>query len=196
MNKILGSIFLAFTVISCNNINDNSSTTSPIKVEYGKSVNTDAFNNSFEQVLNSYYALKDAFVKEDSVAITKAGNALIVACDSLKLGELKVDEAIAATAKQNTESLSSEIKGILGEKNIDEQRKDFHLVSNDIYALIRTVRYDKAMIYFQHCPMAFDNKGADWISTSNEILNPYMPKKMLDCGVNKDSVDFRPIKQL
>jgi Cu(I)/Ag(I) efflux system membrane fusion protein len=42
--------------------------------------------------------------------------------------------------------------------------------------------------------MAFDNKGADWLSASNEIVNPYMPKQMIDCGSNKDSVDFRPRK--
>lgn len=192
MKKIL-FLFIYFAAIACSN-QEKKEDQAPIKVEYGKSANTDVFNTSFEQLLNSYYALKDAFVKEDTTAISKNGSNLIAACDSLKLKELKIDEAILATAKQTTENIASEVKGILGEKNIDEQRKDFHLVSNDIYSLIRTVRYDKQIIYFQHCPMAFDNNGADWLSASNEIVNPYLPKKMLDCGTNKDSVDFRPRK--
>lgn len=192
MKKIL-FLFIYFAAIACSN-QEKKADQAPIKVEYGKSANTDVFNTSFEQLLNSYYALKDAFVKEDTTAISKNGSNLIAACDSLKLKELKIDEAILATAKQTTENIASEVKGILGEKNIDEQRKDFHLVSNDIYSLIRTVRYDKQIIYFQHCSMAFDNNGADWLSASNEIVNPYLPKKMLDCGTNKDSVDFRPRK--
>ncbi|MFY8128572.1 MAG: DUF3347 domain-containing protein [Chitinophagaceae bacterium] len=193
MKKIL-IIAFSLVILSCNNSKENNEAVAPPKVEFGKSANSDLFNSSFEQLLNSYYALKEAFVKEDAATIAQNGNALIAACDSLKLQELKIDKDILATAKQNAENIASEVKGILGEKNIEEQRKDFHLVSNDVYALIRTVRYDKQIIYFQHCPMAFDNKGADWLSASNEILNPYMPKKMLDCGTNKDSVDFRPRK--
>jgi hypothetical protein len=192
--KKLSVISFSLVVLACNNSNESKQSEAPPKVEYGKSVNTDLFNSSFEQLLNSYYALKESFVKEDTAAITKNGNTLIAACDSLKLQELKIDKDILASAKQNAENIAAEVKGILGEKNMEEQRKDFHLISNDVYSLIRTVRYDKQIIYFQHCPMAFDNKGADWLSASNEILNPYMPKKMLDCGTNKDSVDFRPRK--
>jgi hypothetical protein len=30
--------------------------------------------------------------------------------------------------------------------------------------------------------MAFNNKGAYWISSSKDILNPYFGDKMLKCG--------------
>ncbi|MFY8091692.1 MAG: DUF3347 domain-containing protein [Chitinophagaceae bacterium] len=192
--KKISILILAISVIACKNNDENKEQQAPPKVEFGKSANSDVFNVSFEQLLNNYYALKEAFVKEDTTSIAKNGNSLITSCDSLKLQELKIDKDILATAKQNVENIAAEVKGILGEKNLDEQRKDFHLISNDIYSLIRTVRYDKQIIFFQHCPMAFDNKGADWLSASNEIVNPYMPKQMIDCGSNKDSVDFRPRK--
>ncbi|NNC61403.1 MAG: DUF3347 domain-containing protein, partial [Eudoraea sp.] len=33
-----------------------------------------------------------------------------------------------------------------------------------------------------HCPMANSNKGADWLSSSKEIRNPYYGEAMLTCG--------------
>jgi len=43
--------------------------------------------------------------------------------------------------------------------------------------------------YYQYCPMAFDNKGAYWISNETEIRNPYFGEKMLKCGENKDTLN-------
>ena len=37
-------------------------------------------------------------------------------------------------------------------------------------------------IYIQHCPMADNNKGADWLSLNKAIKNPYFGDKMLHCG--------------
>jgi hypothetical protein len=37
-------------------------------------------------------------------------------------------------------------------------------------------------VYYQFCPMAFDNKGAYWISKTEDVRNPYFGLKMLSCG--------------
>jgi Cu(I)/Ag(I) efflux system membrane fusion protein len=37
-------------------------------------------------------------------------------------------------------------------------------------------------VYLVHCPMAFDNKGADWLQPGKEVLNPYYGAAMLNCG--------------
>lgn len=159
-----------------------------------QSNNSEVFNKSFALILSSYYDLKNAFVKEDTIKITIAANALKTAADSVKISELKADAAIVETAKLNAQNLSDELKGLLGESGIENKRKSFVIVTNDVYDLIRVVHYDREKVYMQHCPMAFDNKGADWLSNTAEIENPYIPKKMLDCGEVKDSVDFRPKK--
>ena len=38
------------------------------------------------------------------------------------------------------------------------------------------------------CPMAFDGKGAYWITESREIRNPYFGEKMLNCGEVKEKL--------
>lgn len=36
-----------------------------------------------------------------------------------------------------------------------------------------------------HCPMAFDNRGADWLAPDELVRNPYFGAEMLACGVAK-----------
>ena len=36
--------------------------------------------------------------------------------------------------------------------------------------------------YVAHCPMAFDNAGANWLTPANDIANPYFGAEMLNCG--------------
>ena len=45
-------------------------------------------------------------------------------------------------------------------------------------------------VYYQFCPMAFDSKGAYWLSESNSIQNPYFGKKMIDCGETKETLSY------
>jgi len=60
----------------------------------------------------------------------------------------------------------------------------------------KMINYEGATLYLQYCPMAFgDEKGANWISNSAEIVNPYLGKNhpiykaaMLHCGELKDSL--------
>jgi hypothetical protein len=46
-------------------------------------------------------------------------------------------------------------------------------------------------VYNQYCPMAFNNKGAKWLSTKPEIRNPYFGDEMLDCGAIEDSINVK-----
>lgn len=43
-------------------------------------------------------------------------------------------------------------------------------------------------VYVHHCPMAFDDKGADWLYDKRDIYNPYFGEVMLRCGVVKDKI--------
>ncbi|GAC1439593.1 MAG: hypothetical protein NVSMB63_05040 [Sediminibacterium sp.] len=103
----------------------------------------------------------------------------------------QADTKIVATAKMYIVSISDELKGLMGEKELEAKRRSFQMVGQQLYDLIRTVQYDRAIVYHEFCPMAFNEQGADWLSNSSDIRNPYLPKKMLTCGEVKDSIDFR-----
>ncbi|MEO8173882.1 MAG: DUF3347 domain-containing protein [Sediminibacterium sp.] len=157
-----------------------------------KSANSEVFNQSFTQLLTDYYSLKDNFIAEKEEEIVQSAKNLEVSADSLKLTELKADSNLVNTAKIYSLGISAEIKGLLGEKDLEAKRKSFQMISDQLYDLIRTVRYDRAIVYHDYCPMAFNDQGANWLSNTAAIRNPYIPKKMITCGEVKDSIDFRP----
>lgn len=152
--------------------------------------NSGPFNQSYSMLLTAYLDIKEGLFKDDTVAINKAAIALQVAADSLKVNDLKADSLIKETAKNYAATISGSAKGLLGEADIDAKRKEFEMITNVLYDLTRTVKYDGKKIYYQYCPMAFNNKGAYWLSGEREIKNPYFGAKMPDCGSLEDSLDF------
>ena len=190
MKKII-LIALPIFFVACNSKDEKLKPADAPQVALTQSNNSDAFNKNFSLLLNNYYALKNAFIKEDTLAITTNAKKLLQTADSLSFNELKADASLIETAKTNTQNISDEVKGLLGEMGIENKRKSFQMITSDMFDLIRVVHYDKEMVYLAHCPMAFNNKGADWLSSTSDIVNPYLPKKMIDCGEVKDSVDFR-----
>lgn len=154
---------------------------------------TDGFNQSFNLLLNSYYNLKDALVESDTVKANKAAAELGVLADSLNVNDIKGDssaDVIRETADNFAGTISGSARGLAGEKDLEAKRKEFQMISDVLWSLTRTVQYDGGKVYYQHCPMAFDNQGAYWLSSSSEIRNPYFGHKMLTCGSNEDSIDY------
>ena len=178
--------------VACNGNNDQVVENEIKKDEpLTQSKNSELFNTQFDRFLNSYFHLKDALVlTNDTMAIASA-QLLKTNADSLKLDELKADKSIIEMAKGYQESISAEAAALQGEKDIEGKRKSFQVISDDLYDLVRTVRFDKQKLYHQFCPMAFNDQGAYWLSPNSDIKNPYFGKKMLTCGEVKDSVDFR-----
>jgi hypothetical protein len=161
---------------------------------------SDAFQASFRNLMATYYSLRDGFVNWDTGAANKAAIAIQLQADSLPYRELKsTDSSIIETARAFSQSVSAEAKGILGEQNIEQKRRSFYTLSENLYNLVRTVQYKGEVIYHQHCPMAFnDTEEAYWLSNTSEIMNPYLgtshPKYkagMLHCGDIADSLNFK-----
>ena len=161
--------------------------------------NTAAFNQSFDKLLNAYYALKDGLVEYDTAKANAASRELAIHADNLAIDEIRNDStgAIKETAKSYTGTISGSAKGLVGEQELEKKKREFQMISDAMYDLVRTVKYDQQKIYHQHCPMAFGEEDAYWISNSSEIVNPYLGKKhpkykagMVHCGDITDSLDF------
>ncbi len=154
-----------------------------------ESANSDVFNSQFSLFLNSYFNLKDAFIKEQINAIDAAADSVAKLSKVIPLKELKADST-QKTAQILIESIQAELIGLKGETDIEEKRKAFQMLGEQLLVLIQTVQYDRQIIYNQYCPMAMDNNGATWLSNSADIKNPYLPKTMLECGEVKDTLNY------
>lgn len=160
-----------------------------LPIASGVSVNTAQFNTQFNLFLHSYYSLKDAFINEQITTIDAAADSLAKLIAVVPIKELKSDTTQKA-AQILIESIQAELKGLKGETDIEEKRKAFQMIGEQLLVLIQTVHYDFEIIYNQYCPMAMENNGATWLSNSADIQNPYLPKTMLECGEVKDTLNF------
>jgi len=112
-------------------------------------------------------------------AYTRVKNAL-VASDS----EIAKQEAanLAMIFSEDTAKLKAMAEGIATAEDLEAQRKAFSKFSNAITNYFKG-SLSTGTLYKQHCPMAFDGKGADWFSNESTIKNPYFGDKMLNCGL-------------
>jgi Cu(I)/Ag(I) efflux system membrane fusion protein len=154
--------------------------------------NTSTFNQSYNTLLAAYTNLKDALVAGDTAKASASARELAIASDSLKVSEIQGDTGgvIKQTAAIYTSTISGYAVGLAGEPTIKEKREEFELIADNLWQLTRTVKYDGAKLYWHYCPMAFNSRGAYWVSNEREIRNPYFGNDMLDCGKVADSLDY------
>src|ERR1700676_3186481 len=146
----LGITYLALHKSDAGN-NKSEQKDTPLTI----SSKTSAFNRSFAVVLNNYYLLYDGFVASDGSLIAAASQKLNHSVDSIRFDQFKADSAIIQTAISLAQSVQGEIAGLNGEKTMEQKRREFNMITDELYSLIRTVRYDGSVVYHIRCSMAF-----------------------------------------
>ena len=138
--------------------------------------------------VNAYYGLKNALVATDEVSARAA--ALNLAATATAMAQGIADSPIYTSLKFNLDTIiaQSRIISEMQDKRCEKQRIAFSPVSDNMFAMLKSADIKNGGIYQQFCPMAFNDKGAYWLSDDNEIKNPYFGKKMLECGEITDSL--------
>lgn len=139
-------------------------------------------------VFDQYILLKNAFVQSD---VKKANKAAQEVQKSLTKVDMKLlTDDTHMQWMDILGNLDKQIKLIISSGKIEEQRTAFSEFSNQFYKAIKTFGLMGKTTYYQFCPMAFDNKGAYWLSESKTIRNPYFGDKMMDCGETKETLNY------
>ena len=139
-----------------------------------------AFKQQLADLLGQYLSLKEAFVNSDveqaATAAAKVGTALNGVDMSLLSGEAHMYWMEQLQALQAHSDKISQLAAI------ETQREQFDFLSQALIKTLKVFGVAEGTFYVQHCPMAFDNKGADWISKEETIRNPFFGEQMLSCG--------------
>ena len=135
--------------------------------------------NPLQSVFNDYFILKDALISSDRTIASKTASLLLTSINNLKMDELEMD--VHMVWMSMLKDLKANVHSISESSNIDEQRKLFITLSDNMYNLMK-ITTPETPIYYQHCPMANDGKGANWLSKEDVIKNPYYGAAMLSCG--------------
>ncbi len=152
------------------------------KTEAGKPEFTvsDIFQKQLSQLFEAYVGLKDAFVSSN-------------ADDVRKKATETADQLTAVDMKQLTGAahndwmiyhgeMASALERIKAAEDIEAQREHFEKLSYSLYKTIKAYGLGGITAYYTYCPMAFNDKGAHWLSDNDQIRNPYFGDAMLTCG--------------
>lgn len=138
-----------------------------------------AESTSIAEVVNTYYAIKNALVKTDGKTASLSAKKMLTAIASIKVESLSEQEK--KTWTMLSKDIQFDAEHIEETKDPKHQRDHFSSLSKNIYTLVKSSK-SSSPVYYQHCPMAFDGKGANWLSTEKAIKNPYYGSMMLNCG--------------
>lgn len=165
MNKYFGAIVM-LAMLSCTN-SKHPSTSAVVQIATTKgNEGVKLENPKIEAIYESYIALKNSLVASKYEDSKIAANQL-----SIYLADYQGCETTALIAKKISVS-----------KDLREQRKEFTYLSSDVIAMFMHTPIKEGVIYVDHCPMANNGEGGDWLSAEKSIKNPYYGAAMMDCG--------------
>lgn len=140
------------------------------------------FREQMHAFLTEYYLVQTALAADDAPAAQQAVVAVQKALDAVDMSllsgdghmlwmeQLKVLQEALAMAKS-------------AEEDIAKLRNAFAPLSAALIQILRVFGAPgDAPAHILHCPMAFENKGADWLQAAQETRNPYFGSAMLKCG--------------
>lgn len=155
---------------SCENPTGSSTSVKEEAAEQNQTAqeSEDGLNTRIVSEITDYYLeLKLALVEGESPAANKQAKNIVSVLNN-------TEEELLQNILEHAENLSDA-------DDLSGQRIEFEKLSGKMYELLTELDTERDL-YWQYCPMAFDGKGANWISDSEEIMNPYFGDKMLHCG--------------
>jgi hypothetical protein len=148
---------------------------------------SESTKRELKDVINAYLRMKDAFVNDN---IAEADEAASLMQDKVKQVKPESMKGQGLEAWQQHANLYIDIlEELRHTKDLQEKRSYFSHISEIVYCTIKSFGlHEDTELYAVFCPMAFDGKGAYWITESREIRNPYFGEEMLNCGEVKEKL--------
>ncbi len=144
------------------------------------------FQKQVSEVFDSYVRLKEAFVSSDATKVTEEA-------ENTQESLNKVDMKLVTGAAHSDwmsflKAMQTSLTAIAASDDIEAQRTEFSNLSTALYKTIKAYGLGGKTAYYEFCPMAFDDKGAYWLSDESKIRNPYFGDKMLTCGTVEEKL--------
>jgi hypothetical protein len=183
------NIAIAISSLSFIACNSNTSQTETVAEDsVADSNNSTSQAGPTTEIVNSYVKIKNALTQDNDKDAASAGSDMVKAFANFNKSTLSEENSklfaeIEGTAREHAEHI------IANAGNIKHQREHFEMLSKDVYDLVKGIGSDQKL-YWDHCPMYNNNKGADWLSETKEISNPYLGKAMPDCGTVKEELNL------
>ena len=131
-------------------------------------------------LITNYLDLKNGLVKENGEDAATAAKAMVAFFVQFDVSALTEEQKKSYTDIANDAKEMAEHIGKNPDK-LEHQREHFDMLSQDMVDLVKLFGAGQTL-YVDHCPMYNDKKGANWLSETKEIKNPFMGSAMATCG--------------
>ena len=151
----------------------------------------DEYRRQLWGVVEKYLLLQDALASDDKDGAARAAGETLEALSAVEMS-LVSDNAHNAWMA-NSMKMKAALDKIKDANAIEPMREGFDGLSNELIAVVGQFGvYEGKTLYKMNCPMAFNNKGADWLQTDRDIRNPYFGASMLTCGQVMEVIGEEP----
>jgi len=145
-----------------------------------------AFKNQLNEVIEAYLELKEGLVRANIDETQESSTELLAALDKLD------GNSLSGHAKNFWEEkkafLFKHTRLCKEATTIEGKRENFIFLSQPLIKIVEAFGANQKL-YVNFCPMANNNKGAYWLSNSEEIRNPFFGEAMLTCGEVKSVIN-------
>lgn len=142
--------------------------------------------SAINDVFKSYLGIKNALAADNSKAANDAAKKFTAALKQVSADQ--IDPKQKEAWQKYSEKLRYDGDHISESTEIAHQREHFGSLSANMLAVLKSFKNNDMPLYQQYCPM----EKKSWLSEYPAIKNPYLGKKMPDCGVTKEA--FKPSK--
>lgn len=145
------------------------------------------FREQLDPLYDAYLETHTALSLDDAKKGKAGARALLAA---LKKVEMKLLEGPAHHAWMDlTGELEQSARATAGAADLATVRARFEDLSKAVTRTVRSFGSTGAVsIYRYNCPMAFGNRGADWLQQRQGTENPYFGSAMFKCGSEEETI--------
>lgn len=138
--------------------------------------------HALELVLEAYLDLQETLAADDVASSADHVQALKEVASTVEAHG--GGEPVLGAVEQLHEAASG-----LDASDIEALRQGFELITGPLVVLVEAGgNVSGETLYLMHCPMAFDNRGSDWLQRGSQLANPYFGAMMLRCGTTKEEI--------
>lgn len=143
---------------------------------------TENFQQDFQGLIRHYLDGKEALFASDTEVVRQSFQRAREELESIGLHRMQGDAHMRWM--EQYETIENHLDHITGADDIEEQREGFRGLSDLMIEVINNYAIP-GVIYHQYCPM----EDASWLSTEEQIENPYAPETMPRCGEVIERID-------
>lgn len=145
-----------------------------------------AVKTSVGVLYKDYLDVKDALVQSSLANAQVAGK--LLSSDAGKVNLASLNPAQHKYVLDLLDVIKEDGEHIGKTPELDHQRHHFALLTDEMYPLVKAFKPNVGKVYYDYCPMARAHKGAYWLSKESVIKNPFYGKKMIECGMTKETL--------